>query len=1402
MTDGTATDGTGETRGLGAGAKWALGIVLGLLFLVGAVLVGANTDAGRRFLADQINALEIQSGLDIEIADLDGSIYSDLTIRGLVLRDLEGVFFRAPEIRLDWSPFALIGGHVDIRAAIIPEAALVRLPVLRPSEDPDAPLLPDIDIDVDRLEVGRLALGPAITGRRHALTLSGEAHIADGRAELDLNADALTGGGLAGGDRLALIIDAVPEDDRLRIDAQVKAPANGLVASLAGIDSAFRLDLDGEGSWQSWNGSLDAVAGDTQLADLTLRARAGTFRAEGYLRPDAVLAEGTLARLAGARLDVDAAARFENRRADIEARLRSDALVLSLNGIADLGETRFDGLVVEAQFLQPQALSSALRGRDIRLRAALAGPLGSPDIEYELTAAAIGTDDILAAEFRSSGVAKFAEGQLHIPVDAAAPRVTGVSDTVARLLTNLRVEGLLVLDGARLTSEALRIRSDQLDTSLMLFADLATGRYTGALDGRLNDYLVPALGTVDIELDLDLVTLADGSVGVRGPVRAVTDRIDSGAAERLLGGKGVVTGYLRQAPGGIYDVETVALEAPALSSSGRVRYHSDGRIRAQMAGMSDRYGPFTLAARGTLDDPIVRIEAESPTVGIAMSDVVVDITREEDGYLAAFKGQSAYGPVAGEFLIGPDGEIDVRSGGLAGISVSGRLVQSAAGPYTGTLRIGGNGLQGTLTLSDRAGNQAAHLVAQANGTLLEGDPPIAIRVADIDMRALITEDGPRLSGSGKIAGLRYGPLRIAKARIEADTVNGTGRVRLAAEGRTAVDFKIGVNAQLSPGLIRAAIDAEVNGIDIETDDPAVIRIADGIYRLEPVTLKLPSGEVRLAGRYGDGISLQSRIRRVDMSLLNSFMPSAGFGGSLSGSLDWAQPSPQAFPAADLRIDLDNFTRSGTITTSQPVDATLAGKLTADGGDFMGIFRERGRIIGRMKAALTPLSPAAGTWQTRLLDSPLRGGLRYNGPASALFSFAGLPGQSLEGTLAIAVDVTGRVDDPQFSGALHANALTYENDTYGTRLTNLAVDGRFDGETLVLERLAGKAGEGTIAAEGRVGLSAAAGYPTRVDIVLQGAQLASSNNLSARVSGELALRNGANIPASITGSLSIPEARYRIVRSGAVEVPELTGVARRPVALEEVDETVEVAGPTPPDEWDLDIDLAADNRIFVQGMGLESEWEMGLNIGGTTRGVRIGGGLELVRGTFSFAGQRFDLSGNSTITFDRGEEVNPLLDIRATSEVEGVTVFIDITGRAFDPEIDFSSSPARPQEEILSLILFGGSAAELSALEAVQLAAALNNLRGSGGGLNPLGELRRAAGFDRLRVLGNDDQTGRGTAVAVGQYIGDDIYLEIITDTKGFTATQIEIALTRALSILSRVGTANTTSVNLRYSKDY
>lgn len=47
-----------------------------------------------------------------------------------------------------------------------------------------------------------------------------------------------------------------------------------------------------------------------------------------------------------------------------------------------------------------------------------------------------------------------------------------------------------------------------------------------------------------------------------------------------------------------------------------------------------------------------------------------------------------------------------------------------------------------------------------------------------------------------------------------------------------------------------------------------------------------------------------------------------------------------------------------------------------------------------------------------------------------------------------------------------------------------------------------------------------------------------------------------------------------------------------------------------------------------------------------------------------------------------------------------------------------------------------------------------------------------------------------------------VYVEVTTDARGFTAVQIEVALSKTLSVLSQAGAFGASNVNLRYRRDY
>ncbi|HZV58647.1 MAG TPA: translocation/assembly module TamB domain-containing protein, partial [Sphingobium sp.] len=245
---------------------------------------------------------------------------------------------------------------------------------------------------------------------------------------------------------------------------------------------------------------------------------------------------------------------------------------------------------------------------------------------------------------------------------------------------------------------------------------------------------------------------------------------------------------------------------------------------------------------------------------------------------------------------------------------------------------------------------------------------------------------------------------------------------------------------------------------------------------------------------------------------------------------------------------------------------------------------------------------------------------------------------------------------------------------------------------------------------------------------------------------------------------------------------------------------EIAPARVSEPWRLDVRARAANGLHVEGLGMESEWSADLQIGGTVTSPAFRGTATLVQGSYDFAGKRFDLR-EGRLTFTGTTPVNPTLDIRAVSDVSGLNATIAVTGTSLRPIVAITSVPSMPQDELLSRLLFGTSITQLSAPEAIQLATAVAALQGGGNGIDPINAIRRATGLSRLRILPADATTGAGTSIAAGKNIGR-LYVELITDGQGYSATRVEFQITHWLSLLSTVSTVGRQNVGARVSKDY
>ena len=1387
--------------------KWILFLVLGLIVLVGVVVLGINTDPGRRFVANRIGGYTTASGLNIKVGRIDGSLYGRMVLSDVRVADPKGVFLTSPRLSVDWRPFAFVDNHVDVRALSTELVTLARRPELKQTpSDPNAPLLPDLDIDVNRLHIGRLVLAKPVTGETHIVRIDGAVHIADRRAQLVTDAAALRGAGVAGGDTLHLKLDAVPERNQLDIDLKLNAPVGGVVATMGALKAPLTATVDGRGSWQAWQGKARATLGGGQLADLDVTARNGRIAVRGFATPGLYL-QGPVERLTAPRLDLALDTTLNDRKADTRLTLKSDALAVDAGGLIDLANNSFGNFAVNARLLTPGAIAPNLRGRDVMARVVLDGAFATPTVDYKINAAAIGFGTTTVENVYAEGLARVNADRILVPVKARARRITGLNAAVGGLANNVRIEGDFAISMPNILSDNLRIRSDNIDATAIVVANTQTGRYTGALKGRVNNYRLESIGILDLSTDAKLVPGANGGFGITGRVVAQTKQLFNSGVRDFLGGNAIVRSDIGYSPEGIVTFRNLRMNAPQFRiTRGEGRFNpANGSVLVNADAYSTQYGPLSARVTGSADTPVVVLRAARPGVGIGLVDLNARVVGRGGAYAVTATGGTDYGPFTADVLVRPSPQltVDVNRVVLAGITARGRVAATAAGPFAGSLQFAGRGVSGNVRLGNHGGYQRADVAARAYNASIPGIADFTIGRAIVNANVVMFPKAPQVIADVQVADTRYNAFVIQAMRAKVNYVGGRGTAQALLTGSSGVPLRIALNAQLSPGNYLVAARGQANNIPFRTVNPARITAAGNAYRLAATRIDFgqgpTAGSTRIAGSFGGGVTAaQARLDRLNLSMLSAFVPNLGLSGAVTGSLDYRQQG-SAIPAADARLTIAGFQRTGLAAVSEPVDVQFVGRLVPDGGEARALVKRGPNTIGRMLATLRPLPPGAGSWTTRLMQAPLSGGIRYNGPSGVLFSLAALPEQQLTGPIAVAADFSGRVAAPRLTGLIRADNLTYDNETFGTRLSQMKIAARFTNDRLDLTSLTARAGKGSVQAQGSVGLAADSGFPIDLRAKLDNAQLAKSDALAATTSGDIRFTYGRD-GGLLQGNLNVPEARYQIIRQGSAEVPELTGIRRRSQLV--TPRPTDRAKPAPVSLIRLDLTVRAENQLFVSGMGLESEWEMNLKVGGTSAAPVITGGLDLVRGTYSFAGKRFEVT-RGTIRFRGGALTDPDINIQASTTVNGITALIAVTGTGQRPQIAFTSTPALPQDEVLSRLLFGTNPENLSATEAIQLASALNSLRGSGGGgLNPLGKLRSATGFDRLRVLGADEASGRGTSLAAGKYLTDDIYVEIVTDARGFTATQLEIALTRALSLLTSTGSAGGSDARLKYSKDY
>ncbi|WP_084657342.1 translocation/assembly module TamB domain-containing protein [Natronohydrobacter thiooxidans] len=434
-----------------------------------------------------------------------------------------------------------------------------------------------------------------------------------------------------------------------------------------------------------------------------------------------------------------------------------------------------------------------------------------------------------------------------------------------------------------------------------------------------------------------------------------------------------------------------------------------------------------------------------------------------------------------------------------------------------------------------------------------------------------------------------------------------------------------------------------------------------------------------------------------------------------------------------------------------------------------------------------------------IASDLTGDLRATGSTDLALINPRLEPRSIQGPARFDVTLSGPLALSSLRGTAEASDVTLVLPRNNLRITDIVASAQLDGPRSTVTVRGRAATGGSVALDGTIGLGAPITGDLRAS--LNELRIVNPQLFDTTVSGDVAITGNLTQGPDITGALSLDRTEIRIPRVGLAGrgyiPPNITHQGDAAAVRATRDRAGIFAGETfgrRPNPARLDISVDAPNRIFIRGRGLDAELGGTLRLTGTTADLIPIGQFGLIRGRLDLLGNRFNL--NEGFASLEGDFV-PYVRLVASTERSGVLARIVLEGRVDAPEIRFESVPELPEEEIVSLLLFGRGFESLSLLQAAQLASSIATLSGRGEGI--FERLRQNIGLDDLDVRTDEDGE---TSIRLGRYLTENIYTDVEVSPQGSSEVSINIDLSPSLTARGRVDNQGRASVGLFFERDY
>lgn len=409
----------------------------------------------------------------------------------------------------------------------------------------------------------------------------------------------------------------------------------------------------------------------------------------------------------------------------------------------------------------------------------------------------------------------------------------------------------------------------------------------------------------------------------------------------------------------------------------------------------------------------------------------------------------------------------------------------------------------------------------------------------------------------------------------------------------------------------------------------------------------------------------------------------------------------------------------------------------------------------------------------------------------------VPDLHAQGQADINVSVEGTISKPRITGRLSMRDASANYEEFPVGLSHLTGEFAFDRSRLLFEHVTAESGGGQLTLSGNVTYGEG---PLRFEI--------------SAATPQVRIRYPAGVSWLAGGTLQLSGTKDGAILSGNVEVRHVLFGANVDIAsmFAAASETSAVTTSSSPFLQNL--------RFEVQGHtspGARIEWTQAhveidgdLRLRGTWDHPILLGHIHLLGGEMAFRGNKFTLT-RGDIIFASPFELNPELNIEATTVISQYQVTINFSGKASKLTLSYRADPPLPDSDIIALLAIG-SPGEEAALRSTGTGsqnygatALLSEAISSSLG----GRIEHLFGITNFRVdpflAGTATESNAAARITIQERLTRDLTITYSTNaatSNQYQLIQVEYAVKRDLSVIFLRDINGTNGLDIKFVKHF